>query len=99
MKHRISNEALADLEKIWLHTFENWSAAQADRYFNLIMDQIECIAQNPESGKNCDNIREGYFRLRVKSHFIFYRINSLKTEVEIIRILHEQMDFESHLGK
>lgn len=99
MKYRISKEALVDLEKVWLHTFENWSAAQADRYFNLIMDKIECIAQTPELGKDCSDIREGYFRLRVKSHFIFYKINLPEAEVEIIRILHQQMDIESRLSE
>lgn len=98
MKYHISKEASKDLEKIWLYTFENWSLEQADRYFNLIMDEIEYIAENPQSGKDYSDIRKGYFRSRVKSHFIFYRINLKKEEVEIIRILHEQMDIETRLG-
>jgi toxin ParE1/3/4 len=32
MKYRISKEALNDLEKLWLYTFETWSLEQADRY-------------------------------------------------------------------
>lgn len=97
MKYVISVEATKDLEKIWLYTFENWSIEQADRYFNLIIDEIENISNDPSSGKDCKDIREGYFRCRVKSHFIFYKINKKLKVVEIIRILHQQMDIESRL--
>ncbi|UWX61032.1 type II toxin-antitoxin system RelE/ParE family toxin [Chryseobacterium oranimense] len=97
MKYRISNEALNDLEKIWLYTFENWSLKQADHYFNLIMNEIEYLTNNPESGKDYNKIRKGYFRSRVKSHFIFYKINWKDDEIEIIRILHQQMDISTRL--
>ncbi len=44
MNYKISNEASYDLEKIWwLYTFENWSIEQADRYINLIIDEIEFV--------------------------------------------------------
>lgn len=97
MIFKLSKEAENDLENIWLYTFENWSAEQADRYLNLIIDEIEYLSQKPESGINFANIRKGYFRSKVKSHFIFYRINAQKEELEIIRILHERMDIDNHL--
>ena len=97
MIFKISNEANNDLEKIWLYTFETWSIDQADRYFNLILDEIEHLSKNPTIGKDVSNIRKGYFRSKVNTHFIFYRINNEKKEIEIIRILHEQMDIDSHL--
>lgn len=98
MKYVISKEASKDLEKIWVYTFENWSQEQADRYFNLIIDEIENIAKDPLSGKDYNDIRKGYYRSRVKSHFIFYRINVKKKLIEIVRILHQQMDLESRLN-
>ncbi|MCA6445023.1 MAG: type II toxin-antitoxin system RelE/ParE family toxin [Chitinophagaceae bacterium] len=98
MKYVISVEASKDLENIWLYTFENWSQEQADRYFNLIIDEIESISNDTSSGKDFSDIREGYFRSRVKSHFIFYRVNRKKKVIEIIRILHHQMDIESRLN-
>ena len=97
MIFKLSKETENDLENIWLYTFENWSTEQADRYLNLIIDEIEYFSLQRESGLNFGNIRKGYFRSKVKSHFIFYRINSKKEELEIIRILHERMDVESHL--
>lgn len=99
MNYKISKEAETDLEKIWLYTFENWSLEQADYYFDLIMDEIEYLSENPKSGKDYNEIRKGYFRSRVKSHFIFYRINLKEEKVEIIRILHQQMDVDSHINE
>ena len=98
MKYIISVEASIDLENIWLYTFENWSQEQADRYFNLIIDEIENISNDPSSGIDYSDIREGYFRSRVNSHYIFYKVNLKKKVVEIIRILHQQMDIESRLN-
>ena len=31
----ISEEAIDDINNIWLYTAENWSREQADRYYNL----------------------------------------------------------------
>ena len=97
MKYKISKEALSDLEKIWLYTFETWSLEQADRYINLLMDEIEYLTLNPKSGKDYSHVRRGYFSSRVKSHFIFYKINLKDNELEIVRILHQQMDIETRL--
>jgi len=98
MKYKISKEALKDLEKIWIYTIENWSIEQADRYYGLIINEIEYISENPQSGKDYGHIRDGYFRTRVKSHFIFYRVNLKANVIEVIRILHQQMDIDERLN-
>ena len=97
MKFSISKLATKDLEKIWLYTYEHWSLEQADRYIHLIFDEIEYLSHNPQHGKSYSHVREGYFCSRVKSHLVFYRVNR-KTEVlEVVRILHQQMDVEGRL--
>ncbi len=98
MNYKISVEAKNDIERIWLYTFENWSLKQADRYFDLIMDEVEYIAENPSSGKDYSDVRKGYLRSRVKSHFIFYKVNKKQNEVEIIRVLHQSMNIENRLN-
>lgn len=98
MNYQISQEANRDLEIIWLYTYENWSLEQADRYLNLILDEIEYLATHPTTGKDYSQVRTGYFRSRIKSHFVFYTINSKKQEIEVIRILHQSMDIESRLN-
>lgn len=97
MNYKISIEAKNDIENIWLYSYENWSLEQADRYLDLIIDEIEYIAENPYSGKDFSDVIKGYLRTRVKSHFIFYKVNKKKNEVEIIRILHQRMDIETRL--
>jgi toxin ParE1/3/4 len=96
MKYEISEKANEDIDKIWLYTFENWSLEQADRYYNLIMDEIEFIADNFESGKSLEHLRKGYRSSKVKSHIIFYK-KSESNVIEIIRILHMRMDIENCL--
>lgn len=96
MNYKISEKAKEDIEKIWLYTFDKWSVEQADRYYNLIMDEIEYLSMNFESGKSLDRIRNGYRSSRVKSHIIFYRETENRI-IEIIRILHQQMDISKRL--
>lgn len=97
MNFKLSNEAENDLTKIWNYTFESWSVEQANRYINLIFEEIDYICENPNSGNDFSYIREGYFRARVKSHFIFYKISKKENKIEIIRILHQRMDIENRL--
>ena len=97
MKYTISKEALNDLEQIWVYTLETWSVEQANRYFNLVLQEIEYLSENPKSGKNYQDVRKGYFRSRVKSHLIFYKINAKENVLEIVRILHQRVDIESRL--
>jgi toxin ParE1/3/4 len=98
MRYLLSEKAKQDIEKIWLYTYENWSLEQADRYYNLILDEIEFIAENFESGKSVDYIKKGYRASIVKSHIIFYK-KSRNNIVEIIRILHQKMDIENRIDE
>ena len=97
MKLKISRAAQLDLEHIWEYTLKNWSVEQADRYYNLILDEIYYLVNQPKSGKEYGILRKDYFRVRIKSHFIFYRINHSMKVIEIIRILHELIDVDTLL--
>ena len=92
----ISKMAMSDLEEIWLYTVEKWSVEQADRYYNLIFDEINYICTNSNAGKLMEHVRKGYRASKVKSHLIFYRV--LDETIQVIRILHERMDIETHLN-
>jgi toxin ParE1/3/4 len=98
MSYKISVKASEDIENIWLYTFENWSLEQADRYVNLIFDEIEYLADNPGSGKNFNHILENYRCSKVKSHLIFYRLNDKEGDIDIIRVLHQRMDIVNRLN-
>lgn len=86
----ISEKALDDLNTIWIYTAENWSVAQANRYYNLIIDEIEFVAENFETTKDFGSIRKDYRYSKVKSHMIFCKLLENK-EMEVVRILHEKM--------
>lgn len=94
--YRISEKAVQDLITIWEYTFRRWSKEQADRYYDLLINEIEFISRNPTSGISFNHIREDYYLVNVKSHLIFYK--RLEGEgIEIIRILHQRMDLKKRL--
>ena len=98
MIYKISQEAAKDLENIFIYTIENWSIDQGNRYLNLILNEIEYLCLQPNSGFDYSHVRKGYLRSKVKSHFIFYKVNIKKEEIEVIRALHQMMDLESQLN-
>ncbi|MDG1697755.1 MAG: type II toxin-antitoxin system RelE/ParE family toxin [Polaribacter sp.] len=95
-KYRISKQAVDDLNDIWAYTFSKWSKKQADRYYDLIIGEIEFIADNFMIGKSAEQTRKKYRYSKIKSHLIFYR--KVKNEiVEIVRILHHRMEIKKQL--
>jgi toxin ParE1/3/4 len=93
----ISKKAVSDIEEIWLYTLRKWSLKQADRYYNLIFEEIEYICKNADAVKSMEHIRKEYRVSKIKSHLIFYRISS-ENIIEVIRVLHERIDIESRLS-
>ena len=85
-KYLISKHAIKDLNDIWLYTYQRWSIEQADRYYELLIGEIEFIAENYQTGKSLEQIRKNYRVSKIKSHLIFYR-KSETGLVEIIRSL------------
>lgn len=93
----ISEKGLEDSNNIWIYTTENQSVVQTNRYYNLIMDEIEFVAYNFETSKDFGDIRKDYRYSKVKSHLIFCkRVGD--TEMEVVRILHERMDLKNRIN-
>ena len=93
----ISEKALEDLNNIWIHTAENWSVDQANRYYNLIVDEIEYVSVHFETTIDFGNIRKNYKFSKVKSHVVFYQKTD-NTKMEVVRILHERMDLKNRIN-
>ena len=70
-KYRISQHAIDDLNDIWVYTFHKWSKEQADRYYGLIIGEIEFIADNYLIGKSAEPTRKNYRVTKITSHLIF----------------------------
>jgi len=94
----ISEKALEDINNIWIYTAENWSVEQADRYYNLIIDEIEYIVDNLDMDRDFEKIRKSYRYSKVKSHLIFFKKDKTN-EIEVVRVLHERMDIENRLAE
>ena len=92
-KYKLTNKAAEDLTDIWNYTFEKWSEKQADKYYQMLIDNFAEIARNTSMGKSYSDIINNILGFRVGRHIIFYRI-VLENDIEIIRILHEQMDLK-----
>jgi toxin ParE1/3/4 len=95
-KYRLTNKAVEDLNGIWEYTFEKWSESQADKYYYMLLDVCQEIAENPELGKNYEGIKSDLFGIKANRHVIFYR-NTDNYPIEITRILHGQMDLKNRL--
>jgi len=89
-------EAIEDLNHIWTYTNEKWSEKQADQYYSALELACRQIGENPEIGKSYHGVRSGLLGLRTGKHIIFYQVIS-GLEIEIIRILHVQMDLIDRL--
>lgn len=77
------------------YTRKQWGSAQQIRYLTQLDSAFHDLADKPDIGRACDDIREGYFKYGVGKHVIFYR--HTKGQIEIVRILHGRMDIEQHL--
>lgn len=97
-KYKLTNKAVEDLTTIWDYTFEKWSEKQADKYYEMLLERCQYIANNPNSGKNYEGIKDELFGLKANRHIIFYR-QSNDNPVEITRILHERMDLRNRLNE
>lgn len=95
-EYRLTNRAVEDLSDIWNYTFDNWSESQADHYYQILLENCQEIADNQVRGKNYEGIIKSLFGFRTGRHIIFYR-NVDSSIVEIIRILHEQMDLKNRI--
>lgn len=91
--YHLTKKALEDFENIWNYTFEEWSENQADKYYFLLLDSCQEIAENPHLGKKYDILTTILFGYKSYQHILFYRILS-DDEIEIVRILHGRMDLK-----
>ncbi|MCX6320123.1 MAG: type II toxin-antitoxin system RelE/ParE family toxin [Bacteroidetes bacterium] len=93
-KYHLSSRALEDLSEIWEYTYEAWSEVQADKYYFLLLDTCQSLADGTLAGKPYLEIAKDIFGFKIGRHLVFYK-KAKGTGVEIVRILHEQMDLKA----
>lgn len=96
MSVRLTPKARRDLDRIWSFTLEQWGEDQAEDYLRRLAKAFTGLADGTRPGRQANAVREGYWKLLVGSHVVFYRKPDAGT-VDIIRILHQRMDVDRHL--
>ncbi len=91
---RFSLRAEADLGGIARYTLERWGEDQTIRYIDDLEACCKQLADAPELGRPCEDIRPGLRRIEHGRHFSFYRLEP--GGILVSRILHQSMLPERH---
>ena len=94
---RLSAKSLEDLKSIGRFTLKSWGREKRNIYLSKLDESFHILADQPHLGIARDDIRKVYRVYDVGLHLIFYRQKS--SGIEIIRILHDRMDVETHLRR
>lgn len=92
----LTRAAQADLKSMARFTQSRWGVRQRNAYLKEVDLVFRSLAENPQMGKACDDIREGYRKFPHGSHVIYYKEPG-EGELLIIRILHVTMDVDSNI--
>ncbi len=95
-RYKFTNKAVDDLTNIWNYTLSKWSEDQADIYYEMLIRTCEEVAEKPDLGRDYSIITEFLLGIKSGRHIIFYQKRA-EDQIEIVRILHEQMDLKSRL--
>ena len=79
--YRLSPNAAADLELIWLYGLEQWGVTQADEYIEALYQRFSELVKNPRQYPAVDEIYRGYRRSVCGSDCIYYRIDGADFEI------------------
>ena len=90
-----SPTAVADIDRIFNYTEENWGSEQAENYIFSLRDACRSLSMQEKHGRRFDGIKRGYLVLPCGSHFIVYKES--RYALVIVRILHQRMNIGMHL--
>lgn len=92
---KVSAKANSDLRDIGLYTQNKFGIQQRNKYLDSIVDKFHKLVNKPELGLKRNQLRVGYYSSLIQKHIIFYK--KYKYGIRIIRVLHQNMDFDKHL--
>lgn len=94
---QLTVKAKEDLRDIAIFTTRRWGKEQRNIYMKQFDESFWLLAESPDIGKPCDEIRVGYRKFPQGSHVIFYKQTG-NQQILVTRILHKSMDVYSILG-
>ena len=86
--YKLSQEAKADLKRIYQRGVRDHGEIQADKYYDAFYDRFEEIAEQPFKYQNVEDIRQGYRRSPCGVDSIYYHVNG--DHIEIMSIIGRQ---------
>ena len=92
---RLTHESQKDLKSISRFTDKHWGRNQRTLYLAKFETAFKVLAESPELGKLCPELKRMPYKYYVGRHAIFY--HPIEDGIQIIRILHDAMDFDKHL--
>lgn len=97
MAYRLSRYAERDIQKILTYTIDTWGIRQFNKYRDLIKQSLHMLSTDPQTSisRKRDELFSGCRSYLFGKHIIFYRVR--RSNVEIVRILHQRMDVISHI--
>jgi toxin ParE1/3/4 len=93
----LTRRAKADLKSIAKFTEKRWGQEQRNIYIKQFDDTFNVLSGTPKIGSNCNYIKDNYEKFPQGSHIIYYRMTN-QVNIQIIRILHKNMDVLSKFG-
>ena len=94
-KYKLSHKASADLANIFQYTYKNFNISQAELYLSELEECFLMLSKEPDLAHKIEDIRKGYFRYLYRKHAVYFKTR--KSDIFIIRVLHQQMKYELHL--
>ncbi len=91
----LSPRAKLDLSEIWDYTLSQWGVDQAEKYVRDLWSVLEHATSDPAKSVDIGDVRKGYRKVRSGSHVIFFKETG--DGIDVVRILHQRMDFERQL--
>ena len=94
---RILKQSLAeqDLIEIWLYTLNEWGEYQADKYLDDLDAAIRLLAEQPLICRERTELNPPVRIHHHAHHLIVYL--ALEDGINVVRVLHESMDVDSHM--
>lgn len=92
----LTSKAKSDLKIIAVFTYKRWGMQKRNEYLLELDTCFHQLADNPNTGSTCDEIIQGYRKFPQGRHMIFYK-ETINKQIQIIRILHQNMDVTSHV--
>ncbi|OIP15761.1 MAG: hypothetical protein AUK51_12450 [Comamonadaceae bacterium CG2_30_59_20] len=102
---RLTDHAAQDVEDILAWTFQQYGSQQLEIYTDAVNDALEVLNEGPTAvGVRWQpELGEAVATLHVARqghkgrHLLFFRVSASESVVEVLRILHDSMDWSRHL--